>query len=351
MPTIPTSRLAPVLLIGAGTVFAAAPPADATRITVGTASPEGLYYQVGRAICRLVNEGTAEHGFTCEAEPTDGSIFNLRAVLGGTMDIGVVQSDWQFHAYRGTDVFADDGRGEALRALFSVHAEPFTAVAREDAGIRAFDEFKGKRVNIGNPGSGQRATMEVVMRAQGWTRDDFLLAEELPAAQHSLALCHDRVQALVYTVGHPNPSINQVTELCDARIVPVTGPAIEKLIEDHPFYVEATIPGGFYPNNPDPVPTFGVKATVVSSEAVDPEVVYTVVRAVFDNLDEFRAMQSAWNLLDPEVMVSDGLSAPLHEGALRYYREAGLLPEEPAPEPQPEAEPAEPEPEEEEAVD
>lgn len=330
--------LAPVLAVPLLAAAFAAPPvgAKAQEIEIGTGSTEGVYHQVGRAICRLVERAAADHGgedVACVAVPTDGSIANLEAVLEGGMEVGVVQSDWQHHAYHGTDAFAGDGPAEDLRALFSVHSEPFTAVARVDSGIESFDDFAGKRVNIGNPGSGQRATMEVVMRAKGWAADDFELANELPASEQSLALCHDRVQALVYTVGHPNPSISKVTGLCDARIVPVEGPAIEKLLADAPYYAPAEVPGGVYSGNPEPVPTFGVKATVVSSAEVDPDLVHTVVKAVFDDLDAFRAIHPAWGGLTLGGMMSEGLSAPLHEGAVRYYRETGLLPkEEPAPE-------------------
>ncbi len=334
--TTSAPRPAPVspILCGAllAAAFATAPVAAAQEIEIGTGSTEGVYYQVGRAICRMIERAApADGGVACEAVPTDGSIFNLEAVLAGEMELGVVQSDWHHHAYRGTGPFADDGPAEELRSLFSVHSEPFTAVARADAGIASFDDFAGKRVNIGNPGSGQRATMEVVMAAKGWTADDFELANELPASEQSLALCHDRVQALVYTVGHPNPSISKVTGLCDARIVPVEGPAIDELLADAPYYAAAEVPGGVYSANPEPVPTFGVKATVVSSAAVDPELVYTVVKAVFDDLGAFRAMHPAWGGLTPGEMMTEGLSAPLHEGAVRYYREAGLLREEDVP--------------------
>jgi TRAP transporter TAXI family solute receptor len=218
-----------------------------------------------------------------------------------------------------------DANYENLRALFSVHGEPFTVVARRDSGIGELDDLKGKRVNIGNPGSGQRATMEVVMRAKGWTKGDFALAEELPASQQSLALCHNRVQAMVYTVGHPNPSVGKAVGLCDAIIVGVGGPAIDKLVADNPFYALATIPGGMYAGNPDPVRTFGVKATVVSSAEVDADLVYAVVKVVFDNLDKFRKMHPAFGTLAPSAMVKEGLSAPLHEGAVRYFKERGLL--------------------------
>ena len=300
-------------------------PAHSAEIIIGTGSGAGVYFQVGRAICRLVNTGTDQHGLTCQSLSTPGSIYNLENLRNGNLQLGVVQSDWQYHAYHGTSKFQDAGPDKELRALFSVHDEPFTVVARRDANINTFDDLEGKRVNIGNPGSGQRGTMEVLMAAKGWDQSIFSLANALPASQQSLALCHNRVQAMVYVVGHPNPSVAQAVRLCQAVIVPVTGPAVDKLLSENPFYARIQVPGGIYPGNPEPVPTFGVKATVVASTKLDPDIVYTIVKTVFENLDEMKKLHPAFRTLDKTKMVSDGLSAPLHEGAIRYYQEQGLL--------------------------
>jgi uncharacterized protein len=300
-------------------------PAWAAEIAVGTGSKTGVYFHVGRAICRLLNEGTNEHGIACESHSTAGSIFNLKNVRAGKLQIAVAQSDWQYHALKGTKRFTEDGPDPKLRALFSAHGEPFTLVARRDAPIRKLDDLVGKRVNIGNPGSGQRATMAVVMEAKGWTEDTFMLAEQLPASQQSLALCHDRIQAMIYTVGHPNASVGKAVGLCDAVIVEVKDKAIDKLVADNPFYAYTDVPGGIYGGNPNAVTTFGVGATVVSSADVDEETIYTVVRTVFENLDRFKRMHPAFGPLLPRRMIRDGLSAPLHPGAVRYFREKGLM--------------------------
>ena len=300
-------------------------PALSAEITIGTGSRAGVYFQVGRAICRLINGGTKDHGVSCKSPSTAGSIFNLTNVRGGQLQFGVAQSDWQFHALNGTSRFAKAGPDPDLRALFSVHGEPFTVVARRDAEIETFQDLKGKRVNIGNPGSGQRATMEVVMAAMGWDKSVFSLANELPASQQSLALCHDRVQAMIYTVGHPNASVGQAVGLCEAFIVEVKGPEIDKLVSDNPFYAYTEVAGGVYRGNPDPVTTFGVKATVVTSAKVADETVYTLVKTVFDNMDKFKKMHPAFGNLDPGNMITDGLSAPLHDGARRYFSEQGLM--------------------------
>ena len=293
-------------------------------ITIGTGGQTGVYFVVGQSICRLVNRGSAEHGLKCTAPSTGGSIANINAIKAGDMDMGVAQSDWQFHAYNGSSQFEGD-KFDKLRAVFSVHGEPFNVIARADSGIKSFDDLKGKRVNIGNPGSGQRATMEVVMDAKGWSLDDFALASELKPAEQAAALGDNKVDAIIYTVGHPNGSIQEAVSTIDAQLVPVEGPEIQGLIDNNPYYAAATIPGGMYKGTDADVNTFGVKATFVTSADVDEDVVYQVVKAVFDNFDRFKRLHPAFESLTEEEMISGGLSAPLHPGAEKYYKERGWM--------------------------
>jgi TRAP transporter TAXI family solute receptor len=310
----------------AGTAISGSAGANSQQfITIGTGGVTGVYYPTGGAICALVNRDRKSHGIRCSVESTGGSVYNLNTIRAGELDMGVAQSDWQFHAYNGTSKFEDQGPNKDLRAVFSVHAEPFTVVARKDAGIKTFDDLKGKRVNIGNPGSGQRGTMEVVMAAKGWSKDDFALVSELKAAEQSKALCDNKIDAMVYVVGHPNGSIKEATTSCDTVLVAVDGPAIEKLVADNAYYRTTAIPGGMYAGNPEDVPTFGVGATFVSSTQTPADTIYQVVRAVFENFDRFRKLHPAFANLKQSEMIKDGLSAPLHDGAARYYREAGLM--------------------------
>ena len=310
------------VIVGAGTL------ADAQEekfITIGTGGQTGVYFVVGQSICGLVNRGQAEHGIRCTAPSTGGSIANINAMREGDMDMGVAQSDWQFHAYNGTSQFEEQGPFEDLRAVFSVHGEPFNVIARADSGIETFTDLTGKRVNIGNPGSGQRATMEVVMEAMGWTMDDFALAAELQPAEQAAALGDNNVDAIIYTVGHPNGSIQEATTTVDSKLIPVETEEVAALVEERPYYAWATVPGGMYTGTDEDVTTFGVKATFVAPASADDEVVYQVVKAVFDNFDRFKSLHPAFENLQEEEMVSDGLSAPLHEGAARYYRERGWI--------------------------
>jgi len=217
--------------------------------------------------------------------------------------MGVAQSDWQYHAYNGTSKFAKKGPNKKLRAVFSVHPEPFTVVARTDSGVKDFKDLKGKRVNIGNPGSGQRGTMEVLMGALGWTNDDFKLASELKSSEQAKALCDNKVDAMVFTVGHPSGSIKEATTSCDAVIVSVTGPEVDKLVADNDYYRTATIPGGMYRGTDTDTPTFGVGATFVSSSDVPEDVIYNVVKAVFENFDQFQKLHPAFANLKKEEMI------------------------------------------------
>lgn len=312
--------------VGVAASAVLAPAAMAEEfITIGTGGVTGVYYPTGGAICRLVNKGRKEHGVRCSVESTGGSVYNINTIREGELEFGVAQSDWQYHAYNGTSQFEEAGPFEGLRAVFSVHPEPFTVVARADSGIKTFEDLKGKRVNIGNPGSGQRGTMEVLLEAMGWTTGDFALATELKASEQSAALCDNQIDAMVYTVGHPSGSIQEATTACDSVLVEVAGDVVDKLVEDNSFYRTATIPGGMYRGNDEDTKTFGVGATFVSSDQVSEDAVYAVVSSVFENFEDFKGLHPAFANLDPKEMATAGLSAPLHPGAVKYYKEKGLI--------------------------
>ncbi len=298
---------------------------DQQFFSIGTGGVTGVYYPAGGAICRLVNAGRSEHGLRCGVESTGGSIFNINALRSGELEFGIAQSDWQYHAFNGTSRFEEDGPFEDLRAVFSLHPEPFTVVARADAGITSFDELEGLRVNIGNPGSGQRGTMEVVMDAMGWDMDTFSVVTELQAGEQAQALCDNNIDAIVYTVGHPSGAIQEATTACDTVLINVDNDVIRALVEDRDYYRMATIPGGMYRGTDEDITTFGVGATFVTSAAVPTEMVYEVTKAVMEGLDSFRELHPALGVLVAEEMVSDGLSAPLHDGAAQFFEEAGMM--------------------------
>ncbi|WP_028299046.1 TAXI family TRAP transporter solute-binding subunit [Oceanospirillum beijerinckii] len=301
--------------------------ANQTYVNIGTGGQTGVYYVVGQSMCRLVNRGTSDHGIKCTAPSTGGSVANINAIRQGQQDMGMAQSDWQYYALNGEkhDSFKEQGAFKELRALFSVHNEPFTVVARADSGIEHFDDLVGKRVNLQNPGSGTRGTMELIMSEKGWDKGTFKLASELKASEQAQALCDNKIDAMLYSVGHPSGAIKEATTSCDAKVIPVTGPVIDKLINSNDFYAKATIKGGMYKGTDSDITTFGNAATMVTSSKVDAETVYQVVKAVFDNFDRFKRLHPAFANLDPKTMISAGLSAPLHEGAVRYYKERGWM--------------------------
>ena len=300
-------------------------------IAIGTGGPTGLYFATGNAICRMIHKEAAEgresgrkHGIRCSAPSTGGSTYNIDQIAAGELDFGVVQSDWQYHAVKGD---APDAVKPfpGLRAVFSVHPEPFHLIVGKDAEINKFEDLKGRRVNIGNPGSGQRGTMEVLMRAHGVTPDDFTVATELTSTEQSNALCDGKIDAYGYTVGVPNAGVAVATDGCEARIVSLDGEVEKKLVNDTPYYAFAKIPAGTYKTADDDVTTFGVRATFVTSEDMDETVVYEVTRAVMENIDDFRKLHPAFANLDPKEMITSGLSAPLHPGAVKYYKERGWM--------------------------
>ncbi|MFG6138190.1 TAXI family TRAP transporter solute-binding subunit [Halomonas sp. B23F22_10] len=292
-------------------------------ITIGTGGQTGVYYVVGQSVCRLVNR-LDDANIKCNAPSTGGSVANVNGIKSGELDMGVVQSDVQYQAYNGTGNFEDEAY-DKLRAVFRVHGEPLTILARADAGIETLDDLEGKRVNIGNPGSGQRNTMEVVMDAKGWTQDSFSLASQLDAAEMASALADNNIDAMAYVVGHPNGAIQEATTTVDSRLVALNDEDVQGIVEEYPYYSMSVIPGGLYKGNPDDVETFGVAATFVTDSDTSDEVVYQTVKAIFDNFDRFKQLHPAFANLDPQEMVTQGLSAPLHEGAARYYREQGWI--------------------------
>ena len=310
-------------LVFAAGLYGTSETAQAAQfVSIGTGGVTGVYYPTGGAICRLVNKNRKKHGIRCSAESTGGSIYNINTIRSGELEFGVAQSDWQFHAYRGTSKFKAAGPFKKLRAIFSVHPEPVTIIAHDKSGVKNITDLKGKRLNIGNPGSGTRGTWEVLEEALGWKRSDLRLAAEMKSAETGQAVCDRKIDAYFWLVGHPSALTQESLASCAAHLVNATGPAIDMLIAKHSYYRRATIPAGMY-NNKSDITTFGVGATFVSSSDVSEKVVYIVVKAVFDNIGQFKKLHPAFANLKPKEMITDSISAPLHRGALKYYKERG----------------------------
>lgn len=323
---IKKSLVAAAAILGASLAVGGAEAAQ-KFVTIGTGGVTGVYYPTGQSICRMVNKTRKEHGIRCSAESTGGSVYNINTIRAGELDMGVAQSDWQYHAYNGTgkDSFIEAGPFKELRAVFSVHPEPVSLMARKDSGIKSVDDLVGKRVNIGNPGSGTEATWNVMWGAMGKTNDDLKIAAQMKSSETPSALCDNKIDAFFWLVGNPSALNKEAATTCDVVVASVDNAAIAKLVADNPFYRYATIPGGMYTGTDTDTRTFGVGATFVSSSKVPADTMYQVVKAVFENFDQFKKLHPAFAVLKKEEMVKDALSAPLHDGAAKYYKEAGLI--------------------------
>jgi TRAP transporter TAXI family solute receptor len=311
------------------TVTAAPAGARAADLIIGTGTSAKVHTSVARAICRLIERSIPATNCdvaTIEGQHAAEALAILSGVQNNAIEIGIVQSDWQYHAIQGTGpVEFMDVSFDNLRSLFSLHGELFTVIVRQDAGIENLDDLVGKRVNIGNPGSSQRAIMDMMMKAKGWTEKSFQFVDELGDAEQLLALCHDRVQAVVSIVSHPDERTAKALELCDAKIIAVSGKEIDSLVAENRFLAASDVPMGVYSESNVLIPSFGIMVTAVSSADLDDQTAYAVVKSVFDDLATMKRLHKALGNLLPGRMISAGLSAPLHPGAVLYYREHGMM--------------------------
>jgi TRAP transporter TAXI family solute receptor len=314
-------------------LMATSSPVLALDILVGSSQRNTFNYHVGRVLCRVINGQATD--LNCDVlaaeQGLDSSdqVHTLTNVHNGALDLGIIDSGVQYDAANSSGRFEYfDINLENIRSLFSLNGVPFTLIARGNGNLESVVDLKGKKINIGNPGSPQRAIMNNLMRVNDWEKTDFLLIEELPATQSQdmLALCFGTVDAVVRFNVHPNADTKHMVDLCGASLLDVSGAAVEKLTSDSPFYSAMSIPAGIYSSNVAAVSTLGLLDTVITSEDLDDETAYSIVKTVFENLDRLRAAHPAFSSLTPENMYSRGLSAPLHPGALKYYREQGLMP-------------------------
>ena len=294
-------------------------------LTIGTAQRGGIYYPVGDAICRLVNAGRGEHGPRCLAAPSEGSVANIEAIRAGQWQYAIVQSDVLQAAFAGTGTFAKAGALTTLRAVLSLQPETFTLITRAGSGIRTTADIRGRRLNLGLVGSGTRATALDMIGALGLSAQDFGWQGDLSPDDQVAALCHDQIDVATLIVSHPSGWVQQMTDVCDARLLPVDGAAIKRLIKTVPYYAPEVVPGRTYRNQPEDIPTFGVRAVLVTSSARSDAEVYALVKAVLEGLATFRRLHPALGRLEPKEMATSAITVPRHPGAERYLLETGLL--------------------------
>jgi len=293
--------------------------------TIGTGGVTGVYYLTGGAISRIVNAKKEDYNMRLTVESTGGSVYNINAIMSGDLDFGLVQSDRQYQAIKGLAEWETKGPQNDLRAIFSIYPESITLVAREDVGIKTINDLRGKHVNIGNPGSGQRQNSIDVLTEVGIDFQKDIKSESVKAAESPGLLLDGRIDAFFYTVGHPSGAIKEATAgTSKVRFIPITMP--DSFYKKFPYYAPSTIPISFYPNsaNKEDVLSFGVKATFVTHSRMPEKDVYNLVKEIFENFKSFRKLHPAYSVLTKEGML-EGLSAPLHPGALKYYRDTGLI--------------------------
>ncbi len=299
------------------------PALGAEFISIGTGGVTGTYYPTGGAICRQVNKMKKETKIRCSVESTGGSVYNINTIKNGELDFGIAQSDTVYQAAQGIGKY-DGKQVKKLKSVMAIYPELLALVTRKDANINSIMDVKNKRINLGNPGSGNEATAMTLFAANGIDKSDLKFAGALKAAEMPDALRDDKIDGYFYMIGHPNANITDATNSVDTKIVPLEGKSVDNLITEYPYFAKAKIAKGLYKGVDADVNTFGVKAVLVTSTDVSDKAVYTVVKAVLENFDEFKKLHPAYNNITKESLL-DGLSAPLHEGAKKYFKEAGLL--------------------------
>lgn len=291
-------------------------------ISIGTASISGVYYPVGAALCKMVNKISED--IQCSVQSTPGTIYNMNALRNNDIDIGIGQADCEYNAYNGCDIFAKNGPMSNLRTLFLIHSDVFTVIARKDSNIVNLNDIKGKKINIGSIGTGVRDTVNQLMKVKGWSVEDFKLASELKSSEQAQALCDNKIDVMIDVIGHPNGSVQEASATCDTVIIPIDEETTKELLERYPYYHRYVIPGGMYIGIDHDIDTFAVRTSVLSTAEADDEIIYQVVKASFQGFRRLKLLHPVLSDLTKQAMVGIN-SAPFHEGAIRYYKEVGLL--------------------------
>ena len=292
-------------------------------ITIGTGGVTGTYYPTGGAICRFVNQYKKESKIRCSVESTDGSLYNLNTLKNGELDFGIVQSDIVYQASKGEGAFKD-AKLPKLRSVMAIYPELLTLVTKKDANINKLLDIKDKRINLGNSGSGNETTALALFEASGIDKNDLKQIGTFSASEMPDALKNNKIDGYFYMVGHPTANIKDAANSTDIKIIPIDNNILENLIDKYPYFTKGLIQAGTYRGQENDIPTFGVKAVLVTNENVNEHTVYLLVKAILENFDEFKKLHPAYENLTKESLLN-GLSAPLHDGAKKYFEEVGLI--------------------------
>ena len=296
-----------------------------THMFLGTGSVHGVYYPIGGVICRLVNRRQSLHRIRCTVESTSGSVANLRDLRSGKFDLVVTQSDWQYHAYNGSNTFADDGPNQDLRAVFALEADPLALIVKADSEIQTFDDLQHRIVSFGYSRSLQHRSINDLLAAKEWNDDNFKEVRPMSDTRQVSELCADNIEAMLLLASSLTDNLANLPEGCQLKLVPIEGPEVARVIKDKAYYRLGTIPKGMYLNTSDDIKSYGLGAIFVASASTSPKAIYNVVKEIVQNFKDFQSLHPSLTTLDKRELPYAGITAPLHPGAIRYYKEARLL--------------------------
>ena len=297
--------------------------ATAEFITIGTGSVTGTYYPTGGAICRLVNKYKKETRIRCSVEATGGSVYNINSINMGDLDFGIAQSDTVYHAIMGQKNF----KGKSiknLRSVMAIYPELLTLIVKNNSNIDSIYDIKNKKINIGNLGSGNETTVSYLLDYLHINKDQLAYVGELKVGEAPDALKEDKIDGYFYMVGHPTANIKDASKSSNIKLIPIAGEKIDQFIKDNPFYIKAKIPAALYNKEQKEILTFASKAILITSAEVSDKAVYTLVKAILENFNEFKKLHPVYKYITKDSLL-EGLSAPLHNGAIKYYKENNFI--------------------------
>ncbi|MFQ5954868.1 MAG: TAXI family TRAP transporter solute-binding subunit [Kiloniellales bacterium] len=317
------------------TAVSAAAAVEMTFFRIATGGVGGTYYPVGGIIAHAVSNPPGsrpcEEGGSCGVpglvaivQSALGSVANVNAIQSGDLESGFAQSDVAYWAYTGTGIFDGKGRNDSLRAIASLYPESIHLVARQGAGIRTVKDLKGKRVSLDEPGSGTLVDARLILEAYGLRESD-VEAEYVKPTPAIDMIKDGKLDAFIIVAGYPTRSVAELCAGVGCELVPIDGPDAAKIRERYDFFAKDVIPTGTYEGVGE-TNTLSVAALWVVSAGVDEELVYQITKALWNDatrklLDQGHAKGRSITL----ATALDGVGIPLHPGAERYYREAGLI--------------------------
>lgn len=320
-------RAAGFALLAAVPALASAPSSAKEKfVALGTSSQSGVYYPVAQGICGLINGGRDEHLVRCLANTTGGSIYNIQAIATGELDFALTRAGLAYEAYRGIGEFEAYGANPKLRSMSVLYSQPLSVIVKQDSDVKTFLDIVGKRINIGNLGSGKRELAEMMLELMRWTSKDFAEVHELNTSRMGKAFCEDKVDVLIEAIGIPSKFLDDMINGCKGRFVDIPKNVVDAVRLKGPYYEPGVIPAKLYPIHKKDVQTFNVNVVLVSSTDTSAETIYTITKTMFEKFPLLQKTHAVFANMTPKSMVEQAEYIPFHEGALRYYRESNLLP-------------------------